>query len=303
MGKLFNIQKYSVNDGPGIRTLAFFKGCPLSCKWCSNPESQKMNPEIMFFNNLCKLCGACEVTCENNCISVEKDTRKYERSDCRVCGNCVTACPNRTIRIVGKDYSVEEIVSIAKKDYLFYFNSGGGVTIGGGEPTMQPEFLNSLLSELKKTGIHTAIETCGHFQWDTFEKSLPLLDLVLFDIKHMDPGIHKKFTGQSNHLILENLARLLNKELSVIIRIPLIPGFNDDPDVMAGICKFLEKHDNYGSVKWINLLPYHKLGVNKYKALDKEYDLNGLETPVESDIQALKAVISSYKYECKVEYI
>ncbi len=303
MGTIFDIQKYSVNDGPGIRTLIFFKGCPLRCRWCSNPESQGISPEILFFDNICNRCGNCANKCQTRSIKIDSDIRFFDNSTCTICGACVNACPNRALRIAGKAADVDEIIAIAKQDTLFYFNSGGGVTIGGGEPTMQPEFLYSLLTELTNIGVHTAIETCGYSKWETFEKIAPLLDLILFDIKHMDGEIHKQYTGKSNELILKNLSRLLEMNVPIVIRVPMIPGFNVEADFIHDMCKFLNEFDNNQSIQHIELLPYHKLGLNKYQALNQPYLLEGTETPTASEMEVLRDIIVSCNYECKIEYI
>ena len=239
VGKIFDIQKFSVNDGPGIRTLVFFKGCPLKCQWCSNPESQRRRVELMHFQDLCQLCEMCSKDCETDCIQIRDGKWGYNEEKCISCQSCAEACPSRAIRFAGKDITVEEVVSVADQDYLFYLNSGGGVTIGGGEPTMQPAFLCKLLQRLKELGIHTAIETCGHTDWQVFEELLPNLDLLLFDIKHIDPEVHRTFTGKSNQLILENFSKLLSNEVPMIVRIPLIPNFNDSKQCMADICSFV----------------------------------------------------------------
>lgn len=303
MGKIFDIQKFSVNDGPGIRTLIFFKGCPLRCKWCSNPESQLSRFELMHYQNLCDLCGKCVQVCPNDQIKLENQERIYDKAGCLACGACVDSCSKSALRLAGKEVEIEELVSIAKQDYLFYLNSGGGVTIGGGEPLMQPEFLHELLYQLKEIGIHTAIETCGYAEWEVFEKISPYLDLFLFDVKHIDPDKHRIFTGKSNQLILQSLAKLLSRDVSVIIRIPLIPGFNDDSETINNICSFLSDNDGMKSIQRVDLLPYHKLGTNKYRALARDYELEKIETQIAADVDVLEKVVQSFGFESKVEYL
>jgi len=303
MGKIFDIQKFSVNDGPGIRTLVFLKGCPLRCQWCSNPESQHSRFELMHYQNLCDLCGKCVIACPNDRIKIDKQVRIYEKAGCLTCGICVDSCPKSAMRLVGKDVEIEAVVSIAKQDYLFYLNSGGGVTIGGGEPLMQPEFLHELLFQLKEIGIHTAIETCGYAEWEVFEKISPYLDLFLFDVKHTNAEKHRKFTGKSNKLILQSLAKLLSQDVSIIIRIPLIPGFNDDSDTIRDICSFLAENDGMKSIQRVDLLPYHKLGTNKYRALAREYECDMLETQIASEVDDLEKIVQSFGFESKVEYL
>ncbi len=257
----------------------------------------------MHYKDLCSFCGKCADVCPNDCIRIEGERRIYDKTNCIACGVCVESCPHSAIRLAGKHVAVEDVVSIVKQDYLFYLNSGGGVTIGGGEPTMQPEFLHALLARLKEIGIHTAIETCGYTDWGVFEKVLPCLDLLFFDVKHIDPVKHQKFTGKMNTPILQNLSKLLTKDVSVVIRIPLIPGFNNDPDTINGICTFLAKHDTQGSVKRVELLPYHKLGVNKYKALNRVYGLEMIETPLAADSEKLEKVVQSFGFDSRIEYI
>jgi choline trimethylamine-lyase activating enzyme len=302
-GKIFDIQKFSVNDGPGIRTLIFFKGCPLRCKWCSNPESQHVSFELLHYRDLCTSCGKCAEVCPNHCVQIDDGLRTYDKSGCIACGACVEPCPKSAIRLAGQDMTVEEIVSIVKQDYLFYLNSGGGATIGGGEPTMQPDFLHALLAQLTDIGIHTAMETCGYADFKIFERVSPLLDLFLFDVKHMDPEKHQHFTGKGNTPVLENLSGLLAVGAPIVVRIPLIHGFNDDPDAIRQICSFLASHDKKGSVKRVELLPYHKLGTNKYRALGRNYELEALRTPPVADIEALSKEIQLSGFESKIEYI
>ncbi len=301
-GTIFNIQRYSVNDGPGIRTLVFFKGCPLRCAWCSNPESQSKNRQIMYFENLCSRCGACVAACSNGCIVIEDDNRVHDPNICTICGHCENACPNSAVKLVGEKMRIEEVIAIAEKDYLFYLNSGGGVTLGGGEPTMQAAFAAQLLSGLKGLGIHTAMETCGYTDWSIFEKLLPNLDLLLYDVKHCDPAIHRLQTGKSNARILKNLENLLKGDIPVIIRIPVIPGFNEDIGTMEDIVSFLSQHDG-GIIERVDLLPYHKLGIGKYAALDCSYQLEGSETPGDEVMADFKQIFIKKGFNTIVEYL
>lgn len=301
-GTIFNIQRYSVNDGPGIRTLVFFKGCPLRCAWCSNPESQKKTRQIMVFDNLCTLCGTCAAVCPSNCITIQKDKRIYDSKNCDRCGQCESACPNSAVKLVGEKMRVGDVIAIAEKDYLFYLNSGGGVTLGGGEPTMQAAFAAQLLSGLKGLGIHTAMETCGYTDWSVFEQLLPNLDLLLYDLKHFDAAIHRRHTGKSNARILKNLVNLLQGDVPVIIRIPVIPGFNDDVGTMEDIASFLSQHKG-DIIERIDLLPYHKLGIGKYAALDIAYQLEGSETPDDEVMADFKQIFIKHGYDTMIEYL
>ncbi len=302
-GTIFNIQRYSVNDGPGIRTLVFFKGCPLRCEWCSNPESQKIKRQIMVFDNLCTQCGTCVAVCPNSCITIQEDKRIYYPKNCDRCGQCRDICPNSAVKLVGEKMSIKDVVAIAEKDYLFYLNSGGGVTLGGGEPTMQPEFATNLLQALKKYGIHTVIETCGYTEWRIFERLLPFIDLVLYDVKHINPLTHEAQTGKSNQRILRNLVNLLGKKAPVIIRIPVIPGFNDDIQAMSEIGLFLNTHNHNAVIERVDLLPYHKLGINKYKALGLSYKLDGSQTPEKKRLEELKQTLVDHGYKTSIEFL
>lgn len=303
MGKVFDIQKFSVNDGPGIRTLVFFKGCPLRCQWCSNPESQQSRFELMHYQNICDLCAKCTEVCPNGQIIIKNNQRVYDTKGCLLCGKCVDTCSKTALRLAGRDETVSDIVSITKQDYLFYLNSGGGVTIGGGEPLMQPAFLKKLLFQLKEIGIHTAIETCGYAEWEVFNSIFQYLDLLLYDLKHIDSEKHLKFTGKSNKRILDNLSKLLIKDTSVIIRIPLIPGFNDDSDTIRGICSFLSDNDVKKTINRVDLLPYHKLGTNKYQALARNYELKTAETQIADDIKGLEEIVQSFGFESRIEIL
>lgn len=301
MGTVFNIQRYSVNDGPGIRTLIFFKGCPLECAWCSNPESQRRQRQIMYFKGLCGRCGACADACPHNCILVQDEKRVHNPENCVVCGDCENVCPSSAVKLVGETMRVDDVLAIAEKDYLFYLNSGGGVTLGGGEPTLQPAFADRLLKGLKSLGIHTAMETCGYADWSVFDQLNPNLDLLLYDFKHIDPTVHRHHAGKSNARILLNLQKLLDGEVPIIVRIPVIPGFNDDVEIMQKMSSFLRQH-NQGAIERIDLLPYHKLGVGKYAALNCTYSLSDEVTPGEDIMDGFKKVFVSQGFDTFVEY-
>ena len=262
---IFDIARSSFVDGPGIRTTVFFKGCNLRCAWCHNPESWKAETELMFYRDKCTACGACLRNCPNDLKS------------CDFCGRCEHYCPNDARRICGKEYTAKEIFDEVARDKIFYDTSGGGATFSGGECMLYPDFLCDVLALCKDNGIHTAVDTAGNVPWESFLKVLPYTDLFLYDIKLMDSDLHKKYTGVSNELILQNLAKLLNCGANVFIRVPIIAGINDSASEMQKIKAFFDEH---GCPQKIELLPYHKLGESKAHAIGKEpvlFDAPGKE--------------------------
>lgn len=265
-GIIFDIHQYAIYDGPGIRTVVFLKGCPLSCAWCHNPESQDPEPQISYFQERCVKCGKCVDSCPNEALTLTSEGIERDPRKCTLCGNCTKVCPNQVMELVGKEYSVDEVIKIVAADKIFYDNSGGGVTISGGEPTMQYSFLISLLQKLKEKGIHSAIETCGFFNEKHLDELMELVDLFLFDIKHVDPAIHEKYTGIKNDKIKENFKNIVNKTNSkkISCRIPIIPGFNKDLEVIKGIADFLNEVSYTNDV---HLMPYNKLAKTKYEKM------------------------------------
>lgn len=250
---IFEIQRNSFVDGPGIRTTVFFKGCNLKCKWCHNPESQALRPQMMHYKSKCTGCGQCREICLK------------PLNDCVLCGKCITQCPNEARQIFGKDYTVQEIFEQVIKDKIFYETSGGGVTFSGGECMLQIDFLAEILKKCKEAGVHTAVDTAGNVSWEKFEKIIPHTDMFLYDIKAVTESLHIKGTGVSNKTILSNLQRLSgNYDGKIMIRIPIIPDFNANPEEIKKIADFL------CSIKYtsIELLPYHKMGEHKYEALN-----------------------------------
>ncbi len=288
MGKgiVFNIQRYSIHDGPGIRTTVFLKGCPLRCFWCQNPESQDLNPQILLDRKKCTLCGNCIAICPTKAIRLSDEKLTIDRKACKGCGKCVEVCPNEARRLVGKYATVDEIMHHVLRDVKFYENSGGGVTLSGGEPTAQPRFVLAILKRCKEEGLHTALDTCGYAPWTTMKKLLDHVDLVLYDLKHMDPKKHYDATGKDNRLVLRNVTRIADHK-PLRIRVPLIPGFNDSPEDIRALARFVKKE--LDSVP-IDLLPYNKLGENKYDLLDKSY--SPLQSQEESYLEALQAIVN-----------
>lgn len=272
-GCVFDIQRFSVHDGPGIRTNIFLKGCPLQCLWCCNPESQHSKPELMYNPDKCIGCGKCISLCLENAIQEKAGMILFDHSRCVNCGACVEECYAEARIMKGKYMSVDEVVSEIEKDVSFYKNSGGGITFSGGEPLMQAEFVKQVLMKCRQYGIHTAMETCGYAPWRNLEIVAPFVDVFLYDIKHMDSEKHKEFTGSGNEQILENCRRLVAMGKKVIIRVPVVPTFNADEQSIVNIAQFAKQI----GVSEINLLPYHRYAAGKYKLLMREYWYPGVD--------------------------
>lgn len=270
---VFNIQHYSLHDGPGIRTNIFLKGCPLRCKWCSNPESQKLKPEIFYNNKKCidkNQCGYCIRNCEYNAISFDKEDKAIiNREKCVNCLKCSNVCPTKAISTQGKIMTIKEILDIVEKDSVFYSRSTGGLTISGGEPLMQGDFTINLLKEAKKRRINTAMESCGYADYSILKACAENLDMILFDIKSLNDEKHKEYTGVSNELIIENFNKLCIDfpKLNKCVRTPIIPHFNDNEEDVKLIKRLLENKENVT----YELLPYHKFGIGKYESLGRKY--------------------------------
>ena len=269
---IYSIQHYCIHDGPGIRTVVFFKGCQLKCRWCANPESQSAKKEIGFFRNKCRMCGACLKACKQQALDLNAESR-IDRSICTLCGDCVEVCPYNAYKLFGETKTCEELMEQVSKDRPFYRKSGGGVTLSGGEPTMQAGFVLAFLKELKQAGIHTALETNGCFPGDMLPELTSCTDMFLYDIKHMDSARHKQYTGMPNELILENIYRIAVEYRSeLIMRIPVIPGFNDDGDNMKATAQFSRELSEKGSLQGVHLLGFHNMASAKYEALQMKYD-------------------------------
>lgn len=261
-GTIFNVQRFCVNDGPGIRTVVFMKGCPLGCIWCHNPESQSGEPEIVFYADKCIGCRKCAAVCEQGCHTFDNGVHKFDRTGCRKCFACTTTGCG-ALEKVGKEISSDEVIEEVFRDKIFYDNSGGGITISGGEPLYQFDFTLEILRKAKERGLHTAIETCGFTSADRIKTIAEYVDLFLFDYKETNPELHKKFTGVDNVVILKNLSFLCDIGKSIILRCPIIPGFNDRKEHFKGICRVA----GLQNVLHIELEPYHPLGEEKYRAL------------------------------------
>jgi pyruvate formate lyase activating enzyme len=287
-GIVFNIQRFSIHDGPGIRTTVFAKGCPLKCAWCSNPESQKLFPQLMVREVKCTRCGRCAEACPDNAISLtEEHGRKINWDLCSQCFKCTEVCIYESLGIIGKDMGIEEIVKEVEKDRIFYKNSGGGVTISGGEPLLQNKFVLNLIKAFKEKDINTALDTCGYVSEEVFREILPFVDLLLLDIKQLDSERHQKYTGVDNSLILTN-ALTFSKKVRTWFRIPLIKDFNDSPE---DIRKIAEMASELG-VEKISLLPYHEGGKSKSFQIGNMYSIPMAKAPDNDHIQRLKNIVS-----------
>lgn len=283
-GYIFNIQHYSLHDGPGIRTMVFLKGCPLQCRWCSNPESQKSHPELAYNKTKCiglQECGRCVEACPHEAIQIYNSRIHIVRENCRECLRCVDECPSKALYVFGMLKSVDGILKIVEADGAFHARSGGGLTLSGGEPFMQADFTIALLQEAKRRRINTAIETSGYTEWSILEKACKYLDTILFDIKSMNNDKHIEFTNVSNKIILNNFKKLCDKfpELSILVRTPVIPSFNDTVEDITDIVNHIKDKSNVD----YEILPYHRLGEPKYDYLDRKYNLNGIKLEAEKE--------------------
>lgn len=292
-GVIFNIQPYSIHDGPGIRTTVFLKGCPLRCVWCQNPESQAWLPQIFFDIEKCRGCGKCVQSCPEGAIEIYEGRSRTNRKICKGTGKCAQVCPNEARNLMGRSVTAGEVFGEIAGDKIFYEGSGGGVTLGGGEPLASPEFTVSLLRLCKNAGIHTALDTCGYAKWETITRVLSYVDMVLYDLKHMDPVAHKECTGVSNDLILDN-ARRIHHELSVpiLVRVPVIPGYNDSFENIQATARFVAME--LGTSTNVHLLPYHRLGEVKYTRLEKPGNPISIEPPGKQQISEIKLVFETF---------
>lgn len=287
----------TIHNGPGIRTLILFKGCPLRCLWCSTPEAQKTEPEIVIYPSKCTHCGECVPVCDLHAINLTNETISINRSLCNNCGDCAQACYPEAIKLLGQPMAVEELLTEAKKDVVIYKHSGGGVTISGGEPLLDPEFTLKLLRALKEEGISVGVDTCGHVPWENIEQMLPYIDFFLWDIKHMDPEEHKRLTGVSNKLILSNARRVSKRDTPLYIRVAVIPGYNDSEENIRATCEFAQA---LSSVVEVGLLPLHHLGKARYDSLNRPYLIANIPLIPDSVLQSMKRLVESYGLKCGI---
>lgn len=292
---IFNIQKFSVHDGPGIRTTVFFKGCPLKCLWCHNPESQNLSKEILYDKYKCTLCGNCIRVCANNAIEKKGNTLITNMDKCSFKGDCMVSCINSARQIAGREYTLDEVMKEVLKDRVFYKNSKGGVTLSGGEPLIYKEFIEELLMRLKKENIHTAVDTCGYADFKVFEKISKYTDLFLYDLKLTDDVKHIYYTGVSNKIIINNLIKLSKIHNNINLRLPLIEGINADENHILEILKIIKNMN----IKKVNLLPYHDIARHKYEKLCRGYSKD-MKKPRDEKLKKYKEMFEKEGYKVKI---
>ncbi|MCE5239863.1 glycyl-radical enzyme activating protein [bacterium] len=295
-GIIFDIKGFAIHDGPGIRTTVFLKGCPLRCEWCHNPESQSLAPVLAQFRRNCIGCGKCLSRCPNEALSAGEDGIVIDRTRCQGCGTCAETCYAEALVLRGQRMTVAEVIAEVLKDRPFYENSGGGMTLSGGEPLFQPEFAIALLRAAKAEGLRTCLDTSGLVAPEVLQAALECVDLVLYDLKTTDQVRHSRHTGCDNRLILENLRRVTSNGQAVKLRMPLVPGFNDRPEDMEAAARFIAglKH-----APPLEVLPYHKLGEGKYEALGIAGGFQA-EPPARAEVEALAAVARKHGVQCEV---
>lgn len=292
-GIIFNIQHYSIHDGPGIRTNVFLKGCFLHCIWCQNPESQSLKPELFYFEEKCTGCGKCVAACPANAIQITEAKSKTDRSKCNGSGRCIQVCPNEARSLIGKEMTVQEVFQNVKGDEIFYKRSNGGLTLTGGEPLFQPYFSRKFLSLCQQAGIHTAIETCGYAGWEIFKDILQYVNLVLYDLKHMSSEKHQEYTGVPNNLILDNVRKIYHElRIPIWARIPVIPGYNDSVQNIHATARFVATE--LGTPVPVHLLAYHQLGESKHERLAKEGNSLSVIPPTDEHMLELQKIMASY---------
>jgi pyruvate formate lyase activating enzyme len=298
-GQIFNIQHYSIHDGPGIRTNVFLKGCFLRCIWCQNPESQSLKPELFYFREKCTGCGKCVAVCPANAIQII-DAKSYtDRNKCNGSGQCTRICPNEARSLIGKEMTVQEVFQKVQGDEIFYKRSNGGMTLTGGEPLFQPDFSRNILSLCRQSGIHTAIETCGYADWEAFKDVLQYTDLVLFDLKHMNSEKHQEYTGVPNTLILDNVRKIYHELRTPIwVRIPVIPGYNDSVQNIRAVADFVATE--LGKSVPIHFLAYHRLGESKYERLGMEGKSLSIIPPTDEYMLEVQKRAASYGLETHI---
>ena len=281
---IFEVKRFAIHDGPGVRTALFLKGCPLHCRWCHNPEGIAPQPQLACYHHKCIACGECVTVCPANVHSIVDGRHLMHPANCTACGKCVEACLGRALRLYGQRFTVEQARQIVLEDRDFY-TAGGGVTLSGGEPLLQSDFCAELFAQLKQDGIHCAIDTSGAVAWQSFQKILPHTDMFLYDVKHADDSSHRQYTGRGNSLIVENLRRLAQGDVPIEVRIPVIPAFNDDPRSIAAIGLLLS---DLPALVAVRLLPYHP-STSKYHAIELPDAMTAIEEPSPEHLHSIAA--------------
>ncbi len=282
---IINIQKFSIHDGEGIRTTVFFKGCPLTCRWCHNPESQRFSKEVMFYADRCVGCGGCAESCPEHAVSIQEGLAVTDTDLCVKCGECLDYCSKNARALIGKEKPVDQLVKELCKDRMFYEESGGGVTLSGGEVMCQDmDYIEELAKSLYKKGVSVDIDTCGYAPFENYKRIIPYIDTFLYDIKAMNPEVHKKFVGVDNKLILDNVRKLAAEKAKINIRVPVIEGVNASDEEQNAIINFVK--DDVGIVK-VNLLPYHNTGKDKYERLGRQYEDDEFGKPTDERMNEL----------------
>lgn len=298
-GLVFNIQEYSVHDGPGIRTTIFLKGCPLRCLWCANPEGQSPYAEPLHARSRCRRCGTCFGVCPRKAVAAgQGGYPRFHREACSSCEtrDCVRACPAQAVRVAGERWSPENLCGRVAGQARFYRNSGGGVTLSGGEPLVQPEFVNTFMDHCERAGLAIGIETCGLWDWSRLEGLVGRVDFIYFDLKCLSADRHQQLTGSGNGLILDNLRRLARSSARMIVSFPVVPGVNTvdgEPAAVAGLCREL-------GIRAARLLPYHAFGAAKYEELDRDYQMQHVRSPSTEELETIRSEFAGRGIECAV---
>lgn len=292
-GFITTVQRMSVHDGPGIRSTVFMKGCNMRCAWCHNPETLAAGPQLQHIGPACRLCGSCVQSCPAGALSIHDGVLEIDRSLCTMCGKCADACLNGAMNIVGESVTVAGLLERLMADKVFYETSGGGVTVSGGEPFLQHEFVCGLLAECRCSGLATAVETNLSLPWTIYERAVGLVDLWMCDIKCMDPECHRKWTGAGNDSVRENIGHLASAGTEILVRTPVIPGVNDSPDEIDRICRFLR---GFGGNLRYELLGFHTLGFGKYKDLGMANAMKGTEDMSSARLAQLREILDNYGF-------